>query len=82
MVEQFCNTKGEPKKPELKNPSAATERLAEMDINFQGFKGLLSKATLNDIKAVSWCPGTSCGGCECCIGVCAFGQCLGACGTD
>ena len=26
-----------------------------------------------------FCPGTSCGGCGCCIGLCALGSCVGAC---
>ncbi|KAK4031652.1 hypothetical protein C8A01DRAFT_41903 [Parachaetomium inaequale] len=79
-VEQFCSAKGKPKKPTLKNPTAAAERIADQDINFQGFKGSLPKATMNDLKAVNFCPGSSCGSCDCCIGVCFVGECMGGCG--
>jgi hypothetical protein len=80
-VNQFCQSKAmKPKKPTLKNPIAPAERIAGQDLNFQGFKGSLPKSTLDDIKALSACPGTSCGGCGCCVGVCAWGECLGGCG--
>ncbi|KAM7215692.1 hypothetical protein V8F06_008983, partial [Rhypophila decipiens] len=74
FVEPFCQDKGdEPNKPSLKNPPRPAERVADADINFQAFKGSLLKSTADDLKAVDFCPGSSCGGCNCCVGGCVFG---------
>jgi hypothetical protein len=79
FVDGFCQAKGKPKAPSLKNPPVQAERIADADLNFQGFKGSLLKSTAKDLKAVNFCPGTSCGSCGCCVGVCVFGACGGAC---
>jgi len=79
FVDSFCAAKGKPKTPSLKTPPAPAERIADADINFQAFKGSLLKSTADDLEAVNFCPGSSCGGCGCCIGACLFGACAGAC---
>jgi len=61
----------------------------------QGFRGDLKKTVLDEARGIvankpkdggfgtqdifGFCPGTSCGGCGCCIGLCVFNGCVGAC---